>query len=122
MITRRIRVIRAQRRILLYLSKRLQGLHCKPAIARVNDGAGGDVVFPSRIPEAQPLHYSLILQGGTTGSTTVKAVLGMNMPTLDSVITFPTKDRYSFGGYYTETNDNSTTTYNGTAYYNKDKD
>ena len=49
------------------VSERLQILHRKPAISRVDDGAGGDVVFPSRCPGAHPLRYGFILQGGAAG-------------------------------------------------------
>ena len=54
-------------------------------------------------------------QGGTTGSTSAQATYGQSMPS----ISVPTREGYSFGGYFTGTNGSGTEYYSSTGSSNK---
>ena len=63
--------------------------------------------------------YSITLnqQGGTGGSESIEVTYDAELP----AITIPTREGYTFGGYFTSENGEGTQYYNqeGTAYYNK---
>ena len=68
---------------------------------------GGSFVFNAKDANVD---VNFDAQGGTGGTSTIKATPGSAMPS----ITLPTKTGYTFDGYYTETNGG------GTKYYNAD--
>ncbi len=68
---------------------------------------GGEFVFNAKDANVD---ISFNTQGGTGGTSTIKATPGSPMP----AITLPTKTGYSFGGYYTGTNGSGTQYYTST--------